>query len=112
MELALQGNVTMLIWLGKQYLGQADKQTVSGDFHHEHDHEVEFESLSDDELRKELESVQRELADTQKALDAALEGDGLEEEATGQESGIDRERSRDGIRGAGNDADANGHYTN
>jgi len=24
-----QGNVTMLIWLGKQYLGQADKQEVS-----------------------------------------------------------------------------------
>jgi len=25
-ELALNGNVTMLIWLGKQYLGQSDRQ--------------------------------------------------------------------------------------
>jgi hypothetical protein len=36
MEVAMSGNVTMLIWLGQQYLGQADKETVSGDFHHEH----------------------------------------------------------------------------
>jgi hypothetical protein len=26
MELALAGDRTMLIWLGKQYLGQSDKQ--------------------------------------------------------------------------------------
>lgn len=25
-DTAMQGNVTMLIWLGKQYLGQSDKQ--------------------------------------------------------------------------------------
>lgn len=29
LELALQGNVTLLIFLGKQYLGQADKATIS-----------------------------------------------------------------------------------
>lgn len=34
MELALSGNVTMLIWLGKQMLGQVDKQVV------ENSHEV------------------------------------------------------------------------
>ncbi len=28
---ANNGNVTMLIWLGKQYLGQTDKQEFSGD---------------------------------------------------------------------------------
>ena len=28
-DVAMSGNVTMLIWLGKQYLGQADKQEVS-----------------------------------------------------------------------------------
>jgi hypothetical protein len=28
---ALAGNTTMLIWLGKQYLGQRDKTEVSGD---------------------------------------------------------------------------------
>ena len=29
-QTAESGNVTMLIWLGKQYLGQSDKQEVSG----------------------------------------------------------------------------------
>jgi len=28
-EVALAGNVSMLIWLGKQYLGQKDKQEIS-----------------------------------------------------------------------------------
>lgn len=28
-EVALSGNVSMLIWLGKQYLGQSDKQDVA-----------------------------------------------------------------------------------
>jgi len=28
MEVALSGNVSMLIWLGKQHLGQADKQEM------------------------------------------------------------------------------------
>jgi hypothetical protein len=79
MELAMKGNVTMLIWLGKQYLGQTDKQQVAGDFHHEHDHEFQYESLGDEELRKELERTRRELADNQKAIDSALQGYGLEE---------------------------------
>lgn len=30
LEVAKSGNVTMLIWLGKQYLGQSDKQEVGG----------------------------------------------------------------------------------
>ncbi len=30
-ELALGGNATMLIWLGKNYLDQKDKQELSGD---------------------------------------------------------------------------------
>jgi hypothetical protein len=79
MELAMKGNVTMLIWLGKQYLGQADKQVVAGDFHHEHDHEFQYESLGDEELRKELERTQRDLADNQRAIDSALQNYGLEE---------------------------------
>jgi len=29
-NLALRGNVTMLIWLGKQWLDQSDKREVSG----------------------------------------------------------------------------------
>jgi beta-N-acetylglucosaminidase len=30
-ESAEKGNTTMLVWLGKQYLGQTDKQELSGD---------------------------------------------------------------------------------
>jgi len=30
-DLAKKGNPTMAIWLGKQYLGQKDKQELSGD---------------------------------------------------------------------------------
>ena len=30
-DLAKKGNPTMAIWLGKQYLGQRDKQELSGD---------------------------------------------------------------------------------
>lgn len=32
---AKKGSTGMLIWLGKQHLGQTDKQEVSGDFRHE-----------------------------------------------------------------------------
>jgi len=31
-EKAMDGNIVMLIWLGKQYLGQSDKQTVDQTF--------------------------------------------------------------------------------
>lgn len=31
-EVAMNGNVSMLIWLGKQYLGQAEKLDENGDF--------------------------------------------------------------------------------
>ena len=31
-DVALAGNVSMLIWLGKNYLGQADKLDESGDY--------------------------------------------------------------------------------
>lgn len=31
-EKAMDGNITMLIWLGKQYLSQSDKQTVDQTF--------------------------------------------------------------------------------
>src|SRR5687768_14523806 len=39
-ELAKKGNATMLIWLGKQYLGQTDKPTAD-----EADEQVNFEQL-------------------------------------------------------------------
>jgi len=31
---AINGNITMQIWLGKQYLGQKDRQELSGDAEH------------------------------------------------------------------------------
>ena len=31
-QVAMSGNVSMLIWLGKQYLGQADKVEETGDY--------------------------------------------------------------------------------
>jgi transposase len=31
MEVALGGNIVMLIWLGKQYLGQSEKQEIKHD---------------------------------------------------------------------------------
>lgn len=30
-EMAINGNVTMLVWLGKQYLGQTDKQALTNE---------------------------------------------------------------------------------
>lgn len=55
MSLALAGNVTMLIWLGKQRLGQKDKvaQEHSGRVEIDHtvaDLEMELSDFSDDEL--------------------------------------------------------------
>lgn len=43
-EVAMKGNVPMLVWLGKQYLGQADKQEIKSDQKHS------FENISDSEL--------------------------------------------------------------
>ena len=51
-ELAKKGNATMLIWLGKQYLGQADKPLPD-----ESDEEVNIEELS-----KQLYSTLEEAA--------------------------------------------------
>ena len=41
---AQEGNVTMLVWLGKQWLGQSDKQFVTGE------HQITaFEVVSDED---------------------------------------------------------------
>lgn len=45
-QTAMSGNVTMMIWLGKQWLGQSDKQEISGN---EHNPIVLKYSLDDDE---------------------------------------------------------------
>ena len=44
---AEEGNVTMMIWLGKQYLGQRDNKTYDGGF------QIEVEMVSGDEKANE-----------------------------------------------------------
>ena len=54
-EAAQQGNITMLIWLGKQYLGQKDKQEIA----HSGGLELteKFKHLSDEELKEEMQRL-------------------------------------------------------
>ena len=52
-ELAMRGNPTMLVWLGKQELGQSDRQQLSGHFEPEH---VDLSRLSDEQLH-EIERI-------------------------------------------------------
>ena len=40
-DVAMSGNVTMLLWLGKQYLGQSDKQEIN--------HEINKIEISSDD---------------------------------------------------------------
>lgn len=54
--MALAGDKTMLIWLGKQYLGQADRQEVSGPKGGPIEHTMTVE-----EKAKRLERVKRVL---------------------------------------------------
>ena len=52
---AEKGNNTMLIWLGKQYLGQTDKQELA----HSGGLELteKFKHLSDEELKEEMQRL-------------------------------------------------------
>jgi len=52
-ELAMRGNPTMLIWLGKQELGQTDRQQVSGHLEYEH---TDLSHLSEEQLH-EIERI-------------------------------------------------------
>lgn len=56
-ELAMNGNATMLIWLGKQMLGQSDKQEISGP----EGAPIEIRSLSDDDLQARINRLLVEL---------------------------------------------------
>jgi hypothetical protein len=57
MQVALGGNTTMLIWLGKQYLEQKDKQEI------EHSGGVDFYvSLTPEERKARIEELGRKLA--------------------------------------------------
>lgn len=52
-KIALEGNVTMLIWLGKQHLGQSDKQ--------EFDHTTKGEKISLIANQDDLDRIDRSL---------------------------------------------------
>ena len=50
-EIANSGNVTMCIWLGKQYLKQSDHNTISGDKEAPIEIKLDYGKLSTDELK-------------------------------------------------------------
>ena len=52
-QAAIEGNTTMLVWLGKQHLGQVDKQEIKSDVHVA---VKDIREMSDDELRSELDN--------------------------------------------------------
>lgn len=54
-ELALKGNATMLIWLGRNYLGQSEDVTVKANV-----------ALDDDALSKSLKELGKELESDEK----------------------------------------------
>ncbi|AXC09689.1 hypothetical protein ACPOL_0306 [Acidisarcina polymorpha] len=70
-ELALAGNVTMLIWLGKQYLGQKDKQEVMTGEDGNNEGPIRIASRLD--LSRvgdaDLETLERILADAHRSSD-------------------------------------------
>lgn len=55
-ELALRGDKTMLVWLGKQLLGQTDRNDVQMQHSGHVGVSVDLSALSDDELRRIAES--------------------------------------------------------
>ena len=57
-ELAMSGNVTMLVWLGRLCLGQTDKPPLSESLHHEHE---DIGSSSIAQLRERDRKLQREI---------------------------------------------------
>ena len=57
-ELAMSGNVTMLVWLGRLCLGQTDKPPLSESLHHEHE---DIGSSSIEQLGERDRKLQREI---------------------------------------------------
>ncbi len=50
-DIAMSGNVTMCIWLGKQYLKQSDQNTISGNKEAPLEVKIDYSKLSIDDLR-------------------------------------------------------------
>ena len=59
-EVALSGNTTMLVWLGKQYLGQSDRQEVANTFSSEQPTSLEFK-ITNQEDKGRLEKLESEI---------------------------------------------------
>ena len=55
-QVALKGNATMLIWLGKQHLGQSDKKEVTG----KGGGPLQVTSLTDEELLAKAKEILKE----------------------------------------------------
>jgi hypothetical protein len=67
-QLAMQGNATMLIWLGKQLLGQNDRHELTGADGGPIQHEqVDLRRLSDAELAQLEELVEKAHAEVSNA---------------------------------------------
>ena len=58
MQIALAGNVAMLIFLGKNYLDQKDRTEVTGNMNHKL-----FDGQSTDELEKEIARLENVITD-------------------------------------------------
>jgi hypothetical protein len=58
-ELALLGNPTMLIWLGKQYLEQSEKQTIIASIK-KIESEQDIKKLTNEQLLLEIEKINKE----------------------------------------------------
>ncbi len=52
-ELAMEGNPTMLIWLGKQWLGQVERQEVTG----KDGGPVDYRDISDEEIEARARKI-------------------------------------------------------
>jgi hypothetical protein len=64
MELAMRGDKTMLIWLGKQCLGQSDRTQLTGKDDGPVKHEVTTKNMTDAELDAEIAKLIGPIAGT------------------------------------------------
>lgn len=56
-ELAMNGDRTMLIWLGKQLLGQSEKSQITGKDDGPIKHQHDVQAMTDEQLDKEIEKL-------------------------------------------------------
>jgi hypothetical protein len=56
-EIALSGNITMLIWLGKQYLDQSDKQVQTATIQHTIQTEQDIKKMPIEQLLIEIDRI-------------------------------------------------------